>query len=120
MSSSPPAGAGGGGSLKSPAGGATGTVTPAGDPPEPEELIKAIQDLENAASSDAAVREKISRLPPEVSEPSHLDKIETAEEGRELLTKVCLVWFSAVSQYNLRAVITEISYYEGTSSKLLT
>ena len=32
------------------------SAAPAGDPPEPEELIKAIQDLENAASSDAAVR----------------------------------------------------------------
>lgn len=100
VSSSPPAG-GGGGSLKSPAGGAAGTVTPAGDPPEPEELIKAIQDLENAASSDAAVREKISRLPPEVSEPSHLDKIETAEEGRELLTKVTQA-MSLLTEYNER------------------
>ena len=58
------------------------------DPPEPEELIKAIQDLENAPSTDAAVREKISRLPPEVSEPSHLAKLESAEDGRELLVKV--------------------------------
>ena len=62
--------------------------TQSADPPEPEELIKAIQDLENAASSDAAVREKISRLPPEVSEPSHLDKIESVEEGQRLLVKV--------------------------------
>lgn len=58
------------------------------DPPEPEELIKALQDLENAASSDAVIREKISRLPPEVSEISHLDKIESVEEGRNLLRQV--------------------------------
>lgn len=51
--------------------------TPAGDPPEPEELIKAIQDLElNIASSDEIVRERIAKLPREVSEVSLLSKIE--------------------------------------------
>lgn len=50
--------------------------TPAGDPPEPEELIKAIQDLElNIASSDEIVRERIANLPREVSEVSLLSKI---------------------------------------------
>lgn len=50
--------------------------TPAGDPPEPEELIKAIQDLEiNIASSDEMVRERIANLPREVSEVSLLSKI---------------------------------------------
>jgi len=58
------------------------------DPPEPEELIKALQDLENSASSDAVVREKIARLPPEVSETSHLEKISSTEEGLKLLTQV--------------------------------
>jgi regulator of Ty1 transposition protein 103 len=36
---------------------------PVGDPPEPEELIKMLQDLEEAASSDAVTRERITRLP---------------------------------------------------------
>lgn len=45
--------------------------TPAGDPPEPEELIKAIQDLENnIASADEGVRQRIAQLPPSVSEIS--------------------------------------------------
>ena len=44
-----------------------------GDPPEPEELIQALQDLENSASSDAVVREKIAKLPPEVSEVTKLE-----------------------------------------------
>jgi hypothetical protein len=35
-----------------PQGGSPGS----GDPPEPEELIRALQDLENSASSDATVR----------------------------------------------------------------
>ncbi|XP_033211487.1 regulation of nuclear pre-mRNA domain-containing protein 1B [Belonocnema kinseyi] len=46
--------------------------TPGGDPPETEELIKALMDLENTASSDAGVRERIASLPPEVSEVSLL------------------------------------------------
>ncbi|CAH0772159.1 unnamed protein product [Bemisia tabaci] len=50
--------------------------TPPGDPPEPEDLIKALIDLENSASSDAVVREKIASLPPEVSEVNLLAKIE--------------------------------------------
>merc|ERR1719411_1016980 len=58
------------------------------DPPEPEELIKALQDLENSASSDAVVREKIARLPPEVSETSQLEKITSTEDGLKLLTQV--------------------------------
>lgn len=36
---------------------------PVGDPPEAEELIKMLQDLEEAASSDAVTRERITRLP---------------------------------------------------------
>lgn len=51
--------------------------TPAGDPPEPEELVKAIQDLEvNIASSDEKVREKIANLPKEVSDVTIISKIE--------------------------------------------
>lgn len=51
--------------------------TPPGDPPEPEELIKAIQDLEvNIASSDEKVREKIANLPKELSDVSVIAKID--------------------------------------------
>ena len=53
-----------------------------GDPPEPEELIAALQDLENSASSDAVVREKIAKLPPEVSEVSKLESVRTAAEAQ--------------------------------------
>nr|CAD7394028.1 unnamed protein product [Timema cristinae] len=62
--------------------------TPAGDPPEPEELIKALSDLENSASSDAAVRERIANLPPEVSELSHLTKLEDRAAGERLAIQV--------------------------------
>lgn len=48
---------------------------PVNDAPEPEELIKSLQSLENAASSDGIVRGKIAQLPPEVSDVSLLTKI---------------------------------------------
>ena len=40
-----------------------------------EMLIKALEDLEHSASSDAAVRERIAALPPEVSDASLLGKL---------------------------------------------
>jgi len=64
------------------------TGSPHGEPPEPEDLIKAIQDLENSASSDAIIRNKISSLPPEVSEAAHLEKLQSAKEGRDLMKKI--------------------------------
>lgn len=60
----------------------------AGDPPEPEELIKALLDLENSASSDAVVRERIANLPPEVSEISLLTKLEDKESAMKLAAQV--------------------------------
>jgi regulator of Ty1 transposition protein 103 len=45
------------------------------EPPQPEELAKALLDLENSASSDAAVREKIAAFPPEVSDVTLIEKV---------------------------------------------
>ena len=59
-----------------------------GDPPEPEELIQALQELENSASSDALVREKIARLPPEVSEVTKLDSIKSVAAAEILQGQV--------------------------------
>ncbi len=59
-----------------------------GDPPDPEELVKALQELETSASSDAVVREKIAKLPAAVSEVSQLENLKTPDEGRRLLQKV--------------------------------
>lgn len=59
-----------------------------GDPPEPEELIKALQDLENSASSDAVVRERIANFPPEVSEVSLLSKLGDKEQAAKLAAQV--------------------------------
>ena len=47
--------------------------------------MKALRDLENAASSDATVREKIAKLPPEVQDISMLDKIQGSIRNSKLL-----------------------------------
>ncbi|CAG9840282.1 unnamed protein product [Diabrotica balteata] len=76
--------------------------TPAGDPPEPEELIKAIQDLEvNIASSDEVVRERIAKLPREVSEVSLISKIQDKETA-EKLSKQVTEAVQLLSEYNSR------------------
>ncbi|XP_056633568.1 regulation of nuclear pre-mRNA domain-containing protein 1B [Diorhabda carinulata] len=76
--------------------------TPAGDPPEPEELIKAIQDLEiNIASSDEIVRERIAKLPREVSEVSLISKIQDKEAAEKLSAQVGEA-VHLLSQYNHR------------------
>lgn len=58
------------------------------DPPEPEDLIKVLQGLENSASSDAVVREKITNLPPEVVEISMLTKLTDKEQAAKLAIQV--------------------------------
>lgn len=72
------------------------------DPPEPEELIKAIQDLEsNAASSDEAVRQRIAQLPSDVSELGLLSKVEGEcilfIYGTTALLRLCCIWHENVS-----------------------
>lgn len=61
---------------------------PVGDPPEAEEFIKMLQDLEEAASSDAVTRERITRLPPEVSNLDALTKLEDKDAAERLARKV--------------------------------
>ncbi len=67
------------------------TLAPSsGEPPKPEDLVKAITDLESSASADARVRERIASLPPEISDSSSIEKLQSAEEARQLLSKVSL------------------------------
>ncbi|XP_064610445.1 regulation of nuclear pre-mRNA domain-containing protein 1B-like isoform X2 [Liolophura sinensis] len=56
--------------------------------PEADVLVKALSDLDSAASSDAAVREKIAALPPEVSDISNLDKLQDKEAAEKLSNSV--------------------------------
>ncbi|CAK9295436.1 unnamed protein product [Gordionus sp. m RMFG-2023] len=56
--------------------------------PPVEDIIKMLNDLENAASSDAVVREKISKLPSRVSDTSALDKIQDIFEIETLEAEI--------------------------------
>ncbi|KAK8771485.1 regulation of nuclear pre-mRNA domain-containing protein 1B isoform X1 [Amblyomma americanum] len=72
-----------------------------GEPPDPGVLIKALTDLENTASSDAVVRERIASLPPEVSDASLLEKIQDRQAADRLSAQVeeaC----SLLAEYNNR------------------
>jgi regulator of Ty1 transposition protein 103 len=64
------------------------TTQPVGDPPEPDELVRMLEGLEEAASSDAATREKITRLPPEVSSVEALAKISDKDAAGRLQRQV--------------------------------
>lgn len=59
-----------------------------GEPPEPEELVRALQEIENSASSDVAVRQKIANLPLEYTEVSMLSKLENKEAALKLAEQV--------------------------------
>lgn len=59
-----------------------------GEPPEPEELIRALQEIENSASSDVAVRQKIANLPLEYTEVSMLSKLENKDSALKLAKEV--------------------------------
>ncbi|XP_006824384.1 regulation of nuclear pre-mRNA domain-containing protein 1B-like [Saccoglossus kowalevskii] len=71
------------------------------EPPDPEELVKALKELEQSASSDAGVREKIASLPQEVQDATLLDKItnkESAERLSKMVDDACLL----LAEYNGR------------------
>lgn len=70
---------------------------------DPDVLIKAMQELENAASGDSVVREKIASLPPEVSDTSLLDKIRDKDAAAKLSSQVDVAC-SLLADYNVRLV----------------
>ncbi|XP_071814548.1 regulation of nuclear pre-mRNA domain-containing protein 1B-like [Apostichopus japonicus] len=71
------------------------------DIPEPEDVSQALRDLENSASSDATVREKIARLPPEVQDVSLLEKIKEQEDA-DNLSKMVNEALELLEDYNHR------------------
>ncbi|XP_069508492.1 regulation of nuclear pre-mRNA domain-containing protein 1B isoform X2 [Ambystoma mexicanum] len=66
-----------------------------------DDLIKALQELESAASGDATVRQKIASLPQEVQDVSLLEKI-TDKEGAERLSKTVDEACLLLAEYNGR------------------
>lgn len=59
-----------------------------GEPPQATDLIRALQELENAASGDAAVHQRIGSLPIEVEDTALLDKVTDKDSGDRLSKKV--------------------------------
>ncbi|XP_070266869.1 regulation of nuclear pre-mRNA domain-containing protein 1B-like [Myotis yumanensis] len=72
---------------------------PSAGPLLTEELIKALQDLENAASGNATVQQKIASLPQEVQDVSLLEKI-TNKEAAECLSKTVDEACLLLAEYN--------------------
>ena len=68
---------------------------------DPDTLIKALQELENTASTDSSVREKIASFPPEVSDASLLEKIRDKDTAAKLSSQVDVAC-SMLSEYNSR------------------
>ncbi|XP_065672799.1 regulation of nuclear pre-mRNA domain-containing protein 1A isoform X3 [Hydra vulgaris] len=57
-------------------------------PPQPDELVKRLQELENSATQDAVVREKIANLPIEVTNPSYIEKVDDLASAKMLQDKI--------------------------------
>ena len=72
-----------------------------GIPVDSETLIKALQGLENSASADARVRQKIASLPTEVFDATLLDKIRD-KAAADRLTKLVDEARTMLSDYNNR------------------
>ena len=72
-----------------------------GEDVNPEELIKSLQALQNTASCDAAIRERISKLPPEVSDLSLVEKIKDKRQMEQLSDQVEDA-FRMLNEYNQR------------------
>lgn len=79
--------------VEQPENGHTPPYLPLGEPPEPEELIKALTSIENSASSDAVVRERIAKLPQEISEISCISKLEDKDKAKALALQVRRISF---------------------------
>ena len=72
------------------------------DPPDPEELIQAIQSLEEAATSDAGVRTEISKLPREVCDPAAARDCLDSPEAAERLAAEVQAAAALLEDYNER------------------
>ena len=86
------------------------TITPTviqmeGSPPRPhivsDDLISALQHLEASASSDAAVSERIAKLPPELSDVATVEKLVTEDQARKQLEQLESA-SSLLTEYNKR------------------
>ena len=70
-------------------------------PPESNELINLLQDLEKSASSDAVVREKIAELPPKLSDVNEIQSVKDKAEALDL-SKTVTEAITLLDNYNSR------------------
>ena len=77
-----------------------GQISPS-SPPDSEDLLSALQQLEASASSDASVRERIARLPPELADVASLEKMSSEKQAREQLGQLDAA-SSLLVEYNNR------------------
>ncbi|XP_008486668.1 regulation of nuclear pre-mRNA domain-containing protein 1A [Diaphorina citri] len=84
--------------------------------PETQELIKVLLELETSASSDANIREKIAKLPPEVSEIQLLSKVQDRVAAENLSIQVNEA-VDLLTNYNTR-LVTEMEDRKRASAML--
>ncbi len=73
-----------------------------------DELIKALEELENSASSDAAVRERIAALPPEVSDVTLLDTLK-GEQQRQC-TCILKISYSGIPLFVVKNIFYPLTF----------
>lgn len=72
--------------------------------------MKALQDLENAASGDAAVRQKIASLPQEVQDVSLLEKITGSRDHLDYL-RLYIIGFMCCPLFSLDLMLFCFTFY---------
>jgi len=79
--------------------------------PDADELVAKLQDLENSATQDAVVREKIANLPNEVTDPTYIDKVQDLKSARQLqqsIDEACGI----LAEYNARLAAEQVDRHK--------
>eukprot|EP00111_Clytia_hemisphaerica_P020779 TCONS_00061282-protein len=82
-------------------------IHPPDHPPDPDELVLRLQELEHSATQDAVVREQIANLPTEVTDPTYIDKVEDLESARRLQEKINSAC-ELLQEYNTRLSVEQV------------
>ena len=73
---------------------------------QPDELVRRLQELENSATQDAVVRERIANLPTEVTDPTYIDKVEG------VVTLYTMLKISVVMLYTLSSCMVDLLWQQ--------
>lgn len=77
-------------------------------PPEPNEIITMLQELEKSASSDAVVRQRIADLPTKVTDTNEIKKLQSKQDALDL-AKTINEAMSLLDSYNSRLQLELVS-----------